>query len=197
MELTPAFLMRMARETLLTPRAAAATILNFGFAPLVGWLSLMLMAIASTILTHLSFALMPAETRDIWSGAMGSPIRTAMLQWVVLLISVHAIHKIGRLLGGTGSLGGAVVLVGWLQFILLCVQIVQLLMQVLVPALSDLLGIFGLVLFLWLLTNFTAELHGFKRLGLTFLGILLTIFVVAIVLGFGFAFLLGVPSVGA
>jgi hypothetical protein len=197
MDLTPAFLMRMVRETLLAPRAGAAAVLNFGFAPSVGWLALMLMAIASTLLTHISFAMMPAETRDIWNAAMGSPIRTAMLQWVVLLISVHAIHKIGRLFGGKGQLQGAVVLVAWLQFILLCVQILQLVVQALVPVLSDSMGVLGLVLFLWLLTNFTAELHGFARLSLTFLGILLTIFGVAMVLGIVFALLVGAPPAGA
>jgi hypothetical protein len=196
MELTPAFLIEMVRKTVLAPRAGAAAVLRFGFAPVVGWLALLLMAVASTILTHLSFAMMPAEARDIWSVAMGSPIRTAMLQWVVLLISVHAIHKIGRLMGGTGKLDGAVVLVAWLQFILLCVQLVQLFVQALVPALSDMLGVFGLVLFLWLLTNFTAELHGFKRLALTFFGILITIFGVAILLGIVFALLIGAPPAG-
>lgn len=197
MELTPAFLMRMVRETLLAPRAGAAAVLNFGFAPIVGWLSLLLMAVMSTILTHVSFALMSSESREIWSGAMGSPVRTAMLQWVVLLISVHAIHKIGRWRGGNGTLEGAVVLVAWLQFILLCVQVAQLVLQALVPPLSDIVGVLGLVLFLWLLTNFTAELHGFKSLALTFLGILITIFCVAIMLGFVFALLIGAPAAGA
>ncbi|MGB3277820.1 MAG: Yip1 family protein [Pseudorhodobacter sp.] len=197
MELTPAFLMRMVRETLLAPRVAAATILSFGFAPVVGWLALLLMAVASTLLTHLSFAMMPPEAQAFWGGAMGSPVRTAILQWVVLLISVHAIHKIGRWRGGYGTLEGAVVLVAWLQFILLCVQVAQLLGQALAPPLADLLGIFGLVLFLWLLTNFVAALHGFKSLALTFLGILVTLFAASFVLAFIIALLIGAPAAGA
>jgi hypothetical protein len=197
MELTPAFLMRMVRETIFAPRAGAAAMLGFGFAPAVGWLALMLMAVASTLLTHLSFAMMPEDAQSVWAPAMTSPVRTAILQWAVLLISVHAIHKIGRWRGGRGSLNGAVVLVAWLQFILLCVQIAQLVTQALVPFLSDLLGIFGLVLFLWLLTNFVAELHGFTSLPLTFLGILATIFTASIVLAFIFALLIGAPATGA
>jgi len=196
MELTPAFLLRMVRETLVAPRAGAAAMLGFGFAPIVGWLALLLMAVASTVLTHISFAMMPPEAREIWATAMGSPIRTAMLQWVVLLISVHAMHKVGRWRGGKGTLQGAVVLVAWLQFILLCVQVAQLVTQALLPPLSDLLGIMGLVLFLWLLTNFTAELHGFSSLGLTFLGIILTIFAAAIILVFVVTLLVGAPAAG-
>ena len=102
MELTPAFLMRMVRETIFAPRAGAAAMLGFGFAPAVGWLALMLMAVASTLLTHLSFAMMPEDAQSVWAPAMTSPVRTAILQWAVLLISVHAIHKIGRWRGGRG-----------------------------------------------------------------------------------------------
>ncbi|WP_022703758.1 Yip1 family protein [Pseudorhodobacter ferrugineus] len=196
MDFTPAFLMRMVVETLRAPRRGAAMILDFGFAPMVGWMALLLMAVASTVLTHISFAMMPPEAREIWGAAMGSPIRTAMLQWVVLLISVHAIHKVGRKMGGTGSLNGAVVLVAWLQFILLCVQIAQLVTQALVPPVSDMLGILGLVLFLWLMTNFVAELHGFTNLALTFFGIFLTVIVAAIVLAVIFAQLFGAPATG-
>lgn len=196
MDITPAFLMRMVRETLLAPRAAAAKMLDFGFAPIVGWMSLLLMAVASTVLTHISFAMMPVDSREVWGPAMGSPIRTAMLQWVVLLISVHAIHKVGRWRGGKGTLQGAVVLVAWLQFILLCLQIVQLVTQALLPPLSDVLGIFGLVLFLWLLTNFTAELHGFSSLGMTFLGIMVTLFAASVVMAFIFSLIIGAPATG-
>lgn len=197
MELTPAFLMRMVRETLLAPRVAAATILSFDFAPVVGWTALLLMAVASTLLTHFSFAIMPADAQAFWGAAMGSPLRTAIFQWVVLLISVHAIHKIGRWRGGYGTLKGAVILVAWLQFILLCVQVAQLLVQALAPPLADLLGIFGLVLFLWLLTNFVAALHGFKSLALTFVGILLTLFATSFVLAFIIGLLVGAPAAGA
>lgn len=196
MDFTPAFLMRMVVETLRAPRRGAAMILNFGFAPMVGWMALLLMAVASTVLTHISFAMMAPEAREVWGAAMGSPIRTAMLQWVVLLISVHAIHKVGRKMGGTGSLNGAVVLVAWLQFILLCVQIAQLVTQAVVPPFSDMLGILGLVLFLWLMTNFVAELHGFTSLAMTFVGIFLTLLAASVVLAVVFALLIGDPATG-
>lgn len=194
MELTPAFLLRMVRETIVAPRAGAAAVLNMGFSPAVGWLALMLMAVGSTLLTHISFAMMPQEAQDFWGVAMSSPMRTAMLQWVVLLISVHAIHKIGRWRGGVGGLNGAVMLVAWLQFILLCLQVVQLAVEILMPAAAAMLGVFGLVLFLWLLTNFIAELHQFRSLGMVFFGIILTLFALSFVLAFVFGMLIGAPG---
>ncbi|QCO56917.1 YIP1 family protein (plasmid) [Pseudorhodobacter turbinis] len=196
MELTPTFLMRMIKETLSAPRAAAAAVLSFGFSPMVGWMALMLMAIGSTLLTHISFAMMPIEAQEFWGAAMGSPMRTAVLQWVILLISVHAIHRIGQWRRGKGRLEGAVILVAWLQFILLCVQVVQLVAQAFVPALADLLGILGLVLFMWLLTNFVAQLHGFSSLALTFVGIILTLVCLTFVLAFIFTLLFGAAAVG-
>jgi hypothetical protein len=191
MELTPAFLLRMVRETIKAPRTGAATVLGMGFAPAVGWMALLLMAVGSTLLTHISFAMMPQDAQDFWGAAMGSPIRTAMLQWVVLLISVHAIDKLGRWRGGVGTLGGAVILVAWLQFILLCLQAVQLVVEILMPSMAAMLGVFGLVLFLWLLTNFVAELHQFRSLGMVFAGIVLTLFALSFVLATVFAMLIG------
>lgn len=196
MELSLAQLLTMVRDTIRAPRDGALAILRIGFAPAVGWLALMLMAVASTLLTHLSFAMMPAEARDFWAAAMSSPVRTAIMQWVVLLISVHAIHKIGRWRGGRGTLDQTVQLVAWLQFILLCVQVVQLVVQTLVPPMADLIGLLGLVLFFWLLTNFVATLHGFRSLALTFIGILVAIFATATLLAFVFALLFGAPTTG-
>jgi hypothetical protein len=187
----------MIRATLVAPRAAAAAVLKIGFSPAVGWLALMLMAVGSALISHLSFALMPVEVQEFWAQALGSPIRTAILQWVLLLISVHAIHKIGRMRGGIGSLDGAVVLMAWLQFVLLCAQVVQLVALILVPPLAGILGIASMVLLLWLLTNFIAELHGFKSLGLTFVGILVTFFTAIFVMAIVQILLFGAAPVGA
>ena len=196
MDLTPGLLLRMVRETIMAPRAGAAALLNLGLAPIVGWMALLLMAVASTLLTHVSFALMPVETRAMWGGAMASPMRTAILQCVVLLIAVHAIHRVGRWRGGRGTLAGAVILTAWLQFILLCVQIIQLVAQVVAPPISDFLGLLGLALFFWLLTNFIAQLHGFASLGWTFLGVFLTMLAASFALAIIFALLFGGGAAG-
>lgn len=197
MELTFATLLKMARDSILAPRAGAASVMALDLPPKVGWWALMLMAVGSALLTHLSIAMMPAETQAYLGGAMSSPVRTAILQWIVMLLSVQAIHKIGRWRGGKGSLPDAVILVAWLQFILLCVQVVQLVAQVILPPFAEMLGLAGLVLFFWLLTNFIAELHGFRSLALTFIGVLITLFLGAFVLALVFALLFGAPAVRA
>lgn len=197
MEITLANLLGMVRDTLREPRAGAARIMALNVPSAAGWTALLLMAVGSTLLTHLSIALMPASAQDYLGPAMSSPIRTAIIQWVVMLVSVHAAYRIGRWRGGDGSLSDTVALMAWLQFILLCVQVLQLVAQVIVPPLSNWLGIAGLLLFFWLLTNFVAELHGFRRLGLVFVGVLLTLLIAGVVLGLAFALLIGVPVQGA
>jgi len=60
------------------------------------------------------------------------------------------------------------------------------------PLLAELLGLMAMGLFLWLLTVFTAELHGFRRLGMVFLGILAT----ALAVGVLFVGILGISPGG-
>ena len=89
-------------------------------------------------------------------------------------------------MGGTGSFEEAVLLMAWLQFIMICVQAVQAVALLVLPPLAGLIGIAGLFLFLWLLTNFVAVLHGFSSLIKVFLMILASAFGIA----FGLSILL-------
>ena len=94
----------------------------------------------------------------------------------------------GMISGATGALA----VVTWLQVVLVCVQLVQTVALLLMPPLGLLIGWAALLLFLWMLTNFVAELHGFKSLGLVFvmilassLGIVFVFSLVLTILGLG------------
>jgi hypothetical protein len=182
MDLSLKTLMAMVRGALVNPRQSVRDVLALQIAPGTGWLALILMAVLSALLSHLSFALMPSDAKEFMAEAMSSPIRTALIQWVAMLVSVHLIHRVGRWRGGVGTLAQTVVVAAWLQFILLCVQAVQVVAQIALPVLGNLLSIVGLVLFFFLLTNFVAELHRFKSLGAVFTGIVVTMLVVAFLL---------------
>lgn len=182
-------LLRLARDTVSAPREGARTILRIDAPVEARWAALALMAVGSAILTHLSFALMPPAAREMMGGAMSSPFRTVVLQGGVLFIGVLLIDRVGRWRGGRGTLPDAVSLMAWLQFVLLCLQGVQLVAQVILPPLADLIGLVGLFLFFWLLTHFVAELHGFQSLGATLAGILVTMFAMAFVLALALGFL--------
>jgi hypothetical protein len=191
MELDLPTLLRMARDSVQNPRAGARQMMRLNPPMPARWIALALMAVLSAVFTHVSLATMPLADPAGMEGVIATPIRTALLQVVVLLVLVQAVYRLGRWQGGRGSFADAMLLVCWLQFILLCLQGAQILLLVLLPPAGELLGLIALVLFLWLLTGFVAELHGFRSMGMTFLGILLTLLGVAMLLSLLLAALFG------
>jgi hypothetical protein len=194
MDFTVTGLLNLARDSVTDPRGVARRIMSFGLPAQVGWMALLLMAVGSAVLTHLSIALSPPAAQEMFGNVMASPLRTAVLQGLVMVISVHLIHRIGRAAGGAGSLAEAVLLVAWVQFVLLLVQVVQMVGQVLLPPLADLMGIVGLTIFFWLISNFVAELHGFSSTGKTFFAILAVMILAGFVLAIVLAALFGAPA---
>jgi hypothetical protein len=193
MDLTFSGLVAAAGETLRDPRTGLRRILALNPPMQARWIAFLLMAIGSAIVTHLSIGLIPAEDRDAVMGVMSSPVRTAILQGVLLLAIVQLVWWLGRMRGGTGSFPDALLSMIWLQFIMLAIQALQLVLMVISPPLAALANLAGLVVFLWLLTNFVAELHGFRSLIAVFGGIVLG----ALLLGFGLALLLVILTGGA
>ena len=92
------------------------------------------------------------------------------------LADVAVRHRGQRLVGprdrGTGSFEEALLLITWMQFIFVVLQVVQSLAFIFFPVVAGLIGIVALGLFFWLLTNFIAVLHGFSSLGLVLVGII-------------------------
>ncbi|WP_444666319.1 Yip1 family protein [Cereibacter changlensis] len=182
MELTFGSILQLARFTVQKPREGARAVLSLNLPNDARWSLLLLVAIGAALLTSVSIALLPAEMREMLGGGAQSPLVSAGLQSAALLLLVGVMTQIGRWRGGKGSFADALLLVGWLQFILLLVQAVQLASQLVAPFISEIIGIAGIALFFWLLTNFVAELHGFRSLGKVFAGILLTMFALSFVL---------------
>ena len=186
MDLTLAGLMAEARLTVTNPRAGARRIIAMDLPLSARWLAFWLMAVLTAILTHLSLGLLPAADREMLAGMMESPLRSAVLQAGLLLATVWLVCRVGRMRGGKGSFADTLVLLTWLQFLMLSLQLVQLVLQVLVPPLAVPVNVAAFGLFLWLLTNFVAELHGFRSLisvlASLVLGVLLMGFALAVAL---------------
>lgn len=164
-----------ARDTIQQPRAGARALINMDLPANVGWLALVLMAVASSALSALTFV-MSAPSEDpafdqALTGMFSNPLQLAIFQGIALVIGAMLIYRVGRLFGGKGRFSDAILLVAWLEFILLLLQFAQLILLPISTPLAAALGMFGLVLFLWLLTNFIAELHGFSSLLAVFFGI--------------------------
>ena len=184
-------LLALARLSLKRPRDGARQVIALRLPPAVGWLGLGLAAVLSTLMVHLSFAMQPADVQSFFAAAIASPLRTALLQAGFMGVAVVAVYRVGRWRGGHGRFDDALILVVWLQFVLLGLQAVQLVAYAVAPLLADLIGLATVALFFWLLTNFVAELHGFKSLGLVFVGVLATLVVMVLGLAFGLALFVG------
>ena len=176
------------RHSLQSPREAIRQVIDTDPPMSARWIALLLVAIASTFLMLLSLTLVPMEELPpalVW--ALGSPLSLAGIHVVMLVVSVHLLYRLGRFRNGQGSFADSLTVLIWFQIIMLAVQAVQLLLQVVLPPFALAAYFAGLVLFFWLLTNFVAELHGFRSLARTFVGILVALAVLILLMGFGLA----------
>ncbi len=192
MAITLSGLLKLALLTVQQPRLGARVVLGEGLPNPTRWMALAFTAVASALSIHLTLALMPPSEvpADV---IVPGPVMLAVLQGGVMVLTALAAWQIGRWRGGRGRIEDAVLLMAWLQFIMLCLQVIQIVVMLGAPLLGDLIGLSGIVLFLWLLTAFVAELHGFSSLPAVFAGILGTIFAVALLLSLVLASAIGAP----
>lgn len=177
MDTSFAALMGLVRETVSDPRAGARRMIMARPPMAARWLALALVAVLSVLLSQLTQWVTPGAP-----GLLGGPVPWLVLQVVVLLIMVMATYHVGRWMGGQGNFPDALLLVAFVQVILLLVQVAQVAAMLILPPLAGLLTFVGFGLFLWVLTGFVAELHGFRST-LSVLGMI-------VATGFGVAFLM-------
>jgi hypothetical protein len=183
MTLTLNNLLAMAWRTVKNPREGAAEVLSLGIPREALWPALALVVVLSIILANLAGLLLAGEA----GAAMPvGPAATGFIQLALLVVMVFAVFWIGRAMGGTGSFEESILLVAWLQFVMVCLQVVQTGVLLVSTPLAEIFGLLGVGLFLWLLTNFVAVLHGFSSLLQVFLMILVSAFGIA----FGLSILL-------
>ncbi len=190
------------RNTFSDPRGAATRIIRMELPASVLWEALALVVVLSVIaaqVTTLLFAqpgVAPGEPgTEMIPAFLTNPLIMGMIQGVILVFMVFAVHWIGRSFGGVGRFEDAIALVVWLQFLLVCLQAVQVLTGILSPALSGFVGLIGVVLFFWLLTQFVLVLHGFQSSAMVFVMIVVSMLALAFALSMVLT-ILGVVVVG-
>ncbi len=172
-------LLQLAWTTVRTPRDGARVIKSVVLPRSARWEVLFLIVVISVFLAQISTYLITGQATIVMGPFLANPIMACIIQMSLLIIMVFAIYWIGHAMGGTGSFEDAILLVAWMQFVMVCLQVIQTVSLVLLPPLATLIGIAGLGLFFWLLTNFIAELHGFTSLGRVFLMVIASLFGIA------------------
>ncbi|MCT4685619.1 MAG: YIP1 family protein [Roseicyclus sp.] len=176
-------LLRMARDTVSNPREGAETVLALGLPKQALWLAFALVVVLSMLLGDLLYLLADLPRDGAMTGPLGaSPLVMGLLQGAFLFLMAHAVTLVGRMFGGTGRFDEALALIVWLQFIFLCVQILQLAAVLVIPPMAGLITMLAVGLFFWLLVNFIATLHGFTSLGMVLVMTILSGFTILFVL---------------
>lgn len=146
--------------------------------------ALVLMAVASAMLIHLSIRLMAPADQALALRLFGSPFMTAGVQLSVLFAAAFLIWQVGRWRGGQGGFADAVLAIAWLQAVMMALQIAQILLVLLLPPVALLVSYLAIGVFFVFLSNFVAEVHGFRSVGGVFLGVVLTLVAALVILSF-------------
>jgi hypothetical protein len=165
------------------------------------WELLVLMVILGTVLTQLNvfLAVMGSDAaRDPMQAIVEKlilerPLIHALMQFSVLTIAIFLIHWVGQAAGGQGSFEAAILAVAWIELLMSALRIAQAVIWLASPGLAALVGVLMMVAFLWLLTQFVTELHGFASP----LWVLLGILGVALGVLFGLSMILGLLGLSA
>lgn len=171
--MSPRVLMQLLASTLRAPRETFAGLLALRLDRATLWQALLLVVVLSMLLAVLGGVFLAVSQGGTTPPpeqpfVMLSPLVIGLVQLAVLVVSVFLIDWVGRRFRGTGDLGGAILVVTWLQFVMVCLQVIQTLLILVAPGLAGVVTLLGMVLFFWLMTNFIAQLHGFTSLGRVF-----------------------------
>lgn len=169
-------LVRRGLASVHTPRSQLRALLDLNLSTTVLWPAMGLVVVLSVLGLSLASALSPAEMQDdVLAGVFRDrPFVLASLQLGMLSVVAAAIHNIGRNFGGQGRFEDALLAVIWLQWVMICLQMLQIAALLIAPPLVTPIGLASFAIFVWCLVNFVAELHRFEALGVVFLGVILS-----------------------
>ena len=141
-----------------------------------------LVTVLSVLLLEVGLMLAPGET----AIAPLSPFTLTVVLGASLIMLIFALQLTGQMLGGSGRLGQALLLVVWWQAMALVIQAAQTVLVLVLPPLAGVLTIAGLVWLVFALLHLVNVLHGFDSLPKA----LATVVIGVVGISFGLALLL-------
>jgi hypothetical protein len=167
-------LVTAALRTIEDPRKAAEWIIGQNLPLVTASLALVLIGVLTSLLSGLLLMIAPDPLFPY------GPFALAAVQVVGLFTIAGLIKIVGGWCGGGGRFADAVALLAWLQTVMFLLQLAQVATLFILPPVAFLLALFGLGVLILLLLHFIAVLHGFSSLFRVFLGILATLFSLAL-----------------
>jgi hypothetical protein len=157
--------MRAVWMSVIEPTDMAGKVLAMQFERQAMWTALALIAVLNVLLLALLQAVSPVPVMLEEQTIVLSPFAYVAIIAAFLTLLVFAVFHVGRLMGGAGSLLGALTLTVWFQAMSLTSQAIQVILVLLSPAIAGLFGVISLGAIIWAFVNFINVLHGFASLG--------------------------------
>ena len=179
-------------------RDEAKWVMTFDLPRDLRWSILAIVVLLNTILTFTGAVIEGPTAPFMFQDILMRPFLLAVVQMSGMVITVFLVFWVGQMAGGHGNFGDGITLIAWLQFIMTCLQAIQVIAALTVPPLAGIIAVVAMGLMFWLMTNFIAEMHGFKSLTKVFVMIIATIFAAAFAMSFILTLIgVSVPTAGA
>lgn len=159
------------QRTFRSPQAAARALIDAELPAEARWTAVALVSVMALIGLNLALRMGPATGPTVFS-AMAEPWPGLAVQVLSILLLAGVMVLAGRIQGGQGRFADALLLVTWIEFIMVLGQAVQIVVMLVLPGLAFLVSLGSLLLFVWLMTHFTAALHRLPALGRVLMALL-------------------------
>ncbi len=188
------FLRELFGLTIRNPAEAARLLVGLRVERGIGWMILGLAVILNTLAYFLSTTLFPVPA-EFTMALFTSPALVTFVLGGVVVIFVFAFYWVGRAMGGTGSFDDILLMMGWLQYMRLAVQLVSLVLMLFLPGLAQIFvmatGLYGA----WVVINFLMVAHRFDTIGKAVMMLIFTLMGLTVGLSI-FLSLIGVTAMG-
>jgi hypothetical protein len=165
-------------DTVTNPRETARHLIAMNPSVPTRWQAFAFLTILSTVLPMAAFWIGGGDGRAEVQAS--NPIILTGVQFGFNILTVLLMQGVGQWAGGKGQFADALLLMVWLQVMLLILQVAQSVAIIVAPVLLLPIMAVGIVLLFWLLSHFTAELHGFKSAWRVFAAIFGIMFVLGL-----------------
>jgi len=168
-----AFLGNLAILTLANPAEAARRLLASVPPREVLWIALALVVVLNALAQSASTLVFPALDPSL-NMPFEPVVQSLATSAGALALSIFAFLFVGRMLGGTASLDGIMVLMIWLQFLQILGQLIIFAVVLVMPAMFLMLVLAMSLYSLYISLHFVNQAHQFHSLGKSFVVILIS-----------------------
>ena len=175
--------------TLSDPKLAARQLMAMNLPAEVRWLGLVLVAVLTILVMRLTLLVLPADGMSPFGLLLSDPVTGFAVQVGSILLVSAAMTGVGRVFGGRGRFQNALLLMVWTEFLLAILAGLQFVLLLILPLAGVILAFLAVGLFVWLIVQFAAALHGFTNLWAVLAGMIATFCLLVIATALILAFL--------